>query len=119
MLINEKIAFLGSGPVHVKMWTNVKAVTNAIKDFTNDVRFPRNPSSTGVLDNFDSPYGMGGNNYGLLLWSYFVPPETGWYTFYSACDDVCQVFLSTTDQASDKKKIIDQKGWSNQYQFDK
>ena len=89
-----------------------------IDDLLNDVRFPNNPTSTGVLDNFDSPSSIG-NNYGILLWTYFKAPETGMYTFHSACDDTCQIFLSTNDQEADKQKIVDQKGWSRQYQFDK
>ena len=107
-----------NGPVHAKLWDNVKTKGYSINDFLSDVRFPNNPTSTGFLDNFDSPYDIG-DDYGLLLWTYFKAPESGMYTFYSACDDYCQIFLSTTDQEADKKKIIDQKGWASQYQWER
>ena len=109
--------FSEKGPVHAKLWTNVKLATKSIADILNDTRFPNNPSVSGFLDNFDSPYSMG-SRFGLQMWSYFVAPESGLYTFYSACDDVCQVFLSSTDREADKKMIIFQKGWSRQYKYD-
>ena len=93
------------------------SVHKNISDLINDVRFPNNPTSTGFLDNMDSPYLLG-EHYGILLWSHFAAPETGMYTFYAACDDYCQVFLSTSDQEKDKKKIIDVKGWTKQYKYD-
>jgi len=106
------------GPVHAKFWKDVKVSTSTIADLLNDTRFPSNPSSSGFLDNFDSPYSIG-SHYGLQMWSYFMAPETGQYIFHSACDDYCQVFLSTSDREADKKLIINQQGWSPQYKYDK
>lgn len=105
------------GKVHTKYWGNLVKTYQNISDLTKDVRFPNQPTSTGYLDNMDSPYLLG-EHYGILLWSYFAAPETGMYTFYAACDDACRVFLSTTDQEKDKKKIIDVKGWTQQYKYD-
>ena len=95
----------------------MKLQTKTIADLLNDTRFPNNPTYSGFLDNFDSPYSIG-YNYGVQLWTYFMAPESGLYTFYSACDDVCQVLLSSSDREEDKKMIINQKGWSRQYTYD-
>ena len=113
----ENLVLLEHGPVHVKFWKGVKVSTATIADLFNDTRFPSNPSSSGFLDNFDSPYSIG-NYYGLQMWSYFMAPETGQYVFHSACDDHCQVFLSPSDREADKKLIINQQGWSRQYKYD-
>ena len=114
----ENLLLLEQGPVHAKFWKDVKVSTSTIADLLNDTRFPSNPSSSGFLDNFDSPYSIG-SHYGLQMWSYFMAPETGQYIFHSACDDYCQVFLSTSDREADKKLIINQQGWSPQYKYDK
>eukprot|EP00795_Rhopilema_esculentum_P015280 gene15280-6491_t len=106
------------GPVHADVWFNLNFVNLRMTDFTSDTRFPSNPTTSGYLDNFDSPYSLG-SNYGLRLWSYFAAPESGMYTFYAACDDFCQIFLSPTVYEKDKKKIIDVQGWTSPYQYDK
>ncbi|XP_065054894.1 uncharacterized protein LOC135683537 isoform X1 [Rhopilema esculentum] len=116
--IQTVLSKIAHGPVHSKYWSGIAKVNNSIADLTNDDRFPSNPTYTGYLHNFDSPYGIG-NSYGLQLWSYFVAPETGMYTFYAACDNYCQVFLSPNTLEKDKRKIIDMKAVTSVYQYDK
>ena len=111
------LIILERGPVHVRFWKNIKLSSYTTDDLSNDSRFPNEPSSSGSLDNFDSPFDMG-KHFGLQMWSYFMAPETGKYIFYSACDDCCKVYLSTSDREADKKLIIDQKTWSPQYKYD-
>ena len=108
--------FSERGPVHANLWQNVMLATRSLAGFLNDWRFQHNATVIGSLDNFDSPYNIG-NNYALQMWSYFLAPEAGLYTFYSACDDMCQVFLSSTDRKEDKEMIIFQKGWTPQYDY--
>eukprot|EP00794_Sanderia_malayensis_P020639 gene20639-22674_t len=109
---------LARGPVHTKFWNSVKVAKWDMSDLTSDVRFPGNPTSKGRLDNFDSPYDLDGN-YGLQMVSYFVAPETGMYTFEMACDDFCQLFLSNSSASKDKVKIVDVRGWTSQYQYNR
>ncbi len=110
--------FLARGPVHTKFWDSVKVKDWKMTSLTSDVRFPNNPKSQGYIDNFDSPYALG-DNYGIQLITYFVAPESGFYTFEAACDDICQIFLSNSSLAKDKEKIIDVRGWTSLYQYDK
>lgn len=41
--------------------------------------------------------------------SFFIPPETGEYKFFSSCSKQCSVYLSDTREASNKNLIISQK----------
>ena len=82
----------------------------------SDARFPRTPTVSRRLDNFDS--GSIGSQYGLRLWSYFIAPQTGEYKFVAACDDACKVLLSTDATEANKKEII-HSDWTSQYQWNK
>ena len=109
-------SYIAHGPVHEKFFNSLNVSTKSLAALTTDVRFPNNPTSSGFLDNFDSPYEMG-DNYGVQLYSYFNAPETGLYTFFAACDDFCQIFLSNSSLEKDKKEIINVQGWTSRYQY--
>ncbi len=90
----------------------------AIDALYRDHRFPNEPSAKEVLAQFDAPTGVG-FQYGQLIWGWFIAPMDGEYTFFSSCDDECDVYLSP-DQGKDKiRKIISQSTWSGHNIWDK
>ncbi|EDO28260.1 predicted protein [Nematostella vectensis] len=55
----------------------------------------------------NEPFSMR-RQYGVRMRAYFLAPLTGSYTFYTTCDDSCQLFLSTDVNPKTKRMIIDQ-----------
>ena len=47
--------------------------------------------------------------YQKKITSFFIPPETGEYKFFSSCSKQCSVYLSDTREVSNKNLIISQK----------
>ncbi len=101
----------------MKYWGSLEMKKSTIEDLTSDVRFPNNPSRQGYTDNFEIPDCLG-NGFGAQLSSYFVAPETGLFTFFAACDDYCQVLLSSTSTLKkDAKTIISVGGYTYKYNY--
>lgn len=88
-----------------EQWSGINGT--AIKGLTLDPRFPNNATKRKYIENFFQNTFT--NNYGSRYRSYFLAKETGNYTFYTFCDDYCQVFLSSDVNPRNKRQIIDQK----------
>ena len=58
------------------------------------------------------PYYISGDYYGQRVRGWFLAPQTGRYTFYSSCDDDCEILLSKNDDPLNKKTILAQDDWS-------
>jgi hypothetical protein len=69
------------------------------------------PTSTGSIISFEAPPNAN-DNYGQRVRGYLTPPISGNYTFWIAGDDNVELYLSTTDQSSDKIKIAWHTGWT-------
>jgi len=95
----------GTGSVFSEQWSGIKG--KEIKDLTSDPRFPNNATKREYIQNFKKKTLL--ENYGSRYRSYFLAKETGNYTFYTFCDDHCQVFLSSDVSPRNKRLIIDQK----------
>ncbi|AMR32299.1 hypothetical protein A0256_13160 [Mucilaginibacter sp. PAMC 26640] len=77
---------------------------NKISDLTSNSNYPTKPSSMTKLTSFEAPLGVG-DNYGVRIRGYIVPPITGNYTFWLAADDAAELWLSTDSTVAAKKKI--------------
>ncbi len=66
---------------------------------------------SGVIPTFESGTNFA-DNYSNRVYGYFVPPTTGDYVFFLACDDDGDLFLSTDATAANKKLIAQESGWS-------
>jgi hypothetical protein len=78
---------------------------------TNNPAFPDNPSSAGVLDEFEAPQNAG-NNYGQRVRGFIEAPQTGNYIFWIASDDQSQLFLSTNEDPANKRPIASVSAWT-------
>ena len=81
-------------------------------------KFPNKPDKRDVRFNFDSSE-IQSDGFAQRMYGWFLPPLTGGYIFYTSCDDVCDLFLSSGADPSVKLKLVSQKQWSDHNQFDK
>ena len=69
-----------------------------------------------VEPNFDNPGGYG-DNYVTRISGWFIPPSNDNYTFFLACDDDSDLFLSTDETMANKRLIAQETVWSGMDQW--
>jgi len=70
---------------------------------------PASPDS--FLPTFEAPHDFA-DNYAERISGFFVPAVTGDYTFNISADDTADLFLSTDENAANKRMIGQQPGWN-------
>ena len=86
---------------------------NAVSDLTSNPAYPNSPTSEEVLTtSFDCPVDTL-DNYGQRLRALVIPPTTGAYRFWIACDDNGQLFLSTDSNPANKQLIARVNTWTS------
>ena len=101
----KSFVFVPGAALH-NMWENTTA--NSIAGLTNDTRFPSAPTWSSVVPMFEYPANGGseaGSNYGNELVTWFIPPTSGNYVFFTCSDDASSLYLSTDDNPANKKLI--------------
>jgi|GEM_PF-6162495 len=92
----------GSGSISARGYVNIPG--SLISDLTSNPTYPNGPSVVLQLDKFE--YGNNiGDNYGGRLRGYICAPQTGDYIFYIASDDQSELWLSTDQNPTNKRKI--------------
>lgn len=89
----------------------------SIASLTQLKDFPDKPADTGRLTRFEGPVNTI-DNYGSRIHGYIHPPQTGNYTFWVAADDQAELWLSTTDHAADKIRIVQLNRWTRSRDWD-
>ena len=106
------------GKIVREYWNNVTyLISPSITYLTIDSRYPNNPTSRDTLSEFRSS--NKGDTYGERAKGYIVPKESGVFTFYVTGDDNVDFYLSTTDNASNKRRICRISGLTGETQFNK
>lgn len=77
------------------------------------------PSSTTFIDSLDVPLNWNLANIGRRLRTYFLAPETGSYIFYLACDDVCELKLSTDEKLENLVTLINIKSYTDYMEWNR
>jgi hypothetical protein len=67
----------------------------AISALTSDPAYPNNPTGTELRDDFRGQFTNLYDTYGMRVYGWLIPPESGDYTFWIAANDVGQLLLST------------------------
>ena len=99
-------------------WNNITyLVSPSITYLTIDSRYPNNPTSRDTLTEFRSS--NKGDRYGERARGYIVPKESGVFTFYVTGDDNVDFYLSSTDNASNKRRICRINGLTGETEFNK
>ena len=86
--------------VLVERWANV----NDMEDLKASSQ--TRPSKDRFIQALDAPGDRSLQNTGLRLRAYFLAPQTGNYTFYLACDDSCELNLSTDERPENGVSLV-------------
>ena len=97
-------------------WFNITG--GAITDLTGNANYPDNPTGTELRDDFRGPFENQYDYYGMRVYGWLTPPQSGDYTFWVAGNDVGQLSLSTDADPANAKVIatspgIDPRDWAN------
>ena len=103
------------GSIYREWWDNVNGLN--VSDLTNNPNFPQNPSGTSKLLTFEEPRDFK-ENFGSRIQGYIYPPQTGYYTFWIAGDDSCQLWLSTDGTPENKRMIANTPAWTDFRKWD-
>lgn len=76
------------------------------------------PSTVAQLTSFEAPRNIA-DNYGSRIRGYVCVPSTGNYTFWIASDDTGELWLSTDENPSNKRRIAFVSGWTYSNQWTK
>ena len=100
------------GGLKKDVFLNIPASTPAsITPLTDSLRFPHKPDFVGSIGSFELPKDVG-NNYGVRVSGFLVPPKSGNYVFYLVSDDSSKLFLSTDESPDNKQMIASLIGWN-------
>jgi hypothetical protein len=91
----------------------------SVDDLLAHPRFPGQPSSRNVLQNFfEAPRDIG-DNYGQRIYGWLEAPATGNYTFWVSGDDNTRLFLSPSADPSAAALIAQVPGWTHPREWNK
>jgi hypothetical protein len=82
-----------------------------IADLTNNPAFPASPGVESIEPIFEAPTGFS-DNYGTRMRALLLPPVNGNYTFWISGDDNCALYLSTTENPSQRVAIATVNTWT-------
>ena len=86
-----------------------------VSALTGDPKFPDLYDVTLYRTNSTAPSNFG-NNYGLRLWGFFLPPTNRNYTFYLRSDDESELYLSSDANPANKLLVTRQSGAGKPYE---
>ncbi|XP_031566278.1 adhesion G protein-coupled receptor L2-like [Actinia tenebrosa] len=92
-----------NGPVYTEKWINIGGYK--IQNLTNHQKFPNRPDETYYVKSFHIT-NENVPDYGIRMRSYFLAPMTGNFTFNTACDDACMLFLSDGINPKNERRIL-------------
>ena len=85
-------------------WFDLSSVS--IGAVTGDPRYPNSPTGTELMDQFKGPFTNSDYaNYGVRVYGWLTPPESGDYTFWIAANDMGELWLSTDADPANAKLI--------------
>ncbi|MEA3226746.1 MAG: PA14 domain-containing protein, partial [Planctomycetota bacterium] len=100
----------GLGTAIMDRWENMSGVDiNTLKD---NAKFPNNPDVTETVDEFAWD-GADLSDYGARIEAWVYAPATGDYTFWLACDDNGELWVSPDDDSSNAVLVASIPGWTN------
>jgi hypothetical protein len=99
-----------------EIWRNVPG--SKVSDLRTNAYYPNDPSDIQIIENFDAPFDLD-RDYGTKVKGYFIPPETGPYTFFLAGSNAAELWLSENGQESGLKKIASFSSGSSHNQWNR
>ena len=99
-----------TGVVQAEFYTDIEGTL--VDDLLFEPKFPDDPDFTMFTPALETPSGWG-NNYGVRVTGWFVPPQTGQYVFLMASDDEGQFRLSTDATPGNLRWIAQEPQWND------
>jgi hypothetical protein len=90
-----------------QIWTGISG--NALSALTSDPRFPNNPTSSRMIEDFDTGWDTA-ENYGSRIRAMVTPPVSGNYNFYLASDNDGQLRFAAGANVSNAPVIASVSG---------
>lgn len=105
-----------AGEADYQVYTGISG--SSVSSLTSAAAYPDSPAETSVLSSLEGTYS--GSNYGSVITTTIVAPETGTYRFYIASDDESSLRLNASGPSpGGAVQIASVPGWTNPYQWDK
>ena len=90
---------------------------SVLADLVNNPKFPDSPDEVSFVTQFESPVNVA-DNYGQRLLGQLLPPLTGFYVFYIACNDQGALYLSPDANAENKTLIASVPSYTSLREWD-
>jgi hypothetical protein len=84
-----------------EIWTGLSG--NSLAGLTGNANYPNTPNVTRHAGTFQGCYPA--DNYGQKFSGYLMPTETGNHVFWTAADDISELWLSTDSNPANKVKV--------------
>ncbi|WP_460474346.1 Ig-like domain-containing protein, partial [Emticicia fontis] len=107
---------LGTGTITAQAWLNISG--SAVSNLISNSNYPNSPSYTTTLTSIEAPANIA-DNFGARILGYLAPEVTGTYYFWIASDDASELWLSTSESATNKVKIASQTSYTGVREWNK
>ncbi|MCW1885838.1 PA14 domain-containing protein [Luteolibacter flavescens] len=87
--------------VKQEIWTGLSG--NSLSSLTSNANYPNSPNVTLHAGTFQGAWPA--DNYGQKFSGYLVPTETGNHVFWTAADDISELWLSTDSNPANKVRV--------------
>jgi hypothetical protein len=77
-----------------------------VADLTSSPKYPDNADAVESFTSVTMENSPRGNNYGMRIRCFFVPPATDTYDFYVYADDQAEVFISTDESPANLQSLV-------------
>ena len=101
-----------SGSITREVWTNINIGS------LGELPLSKTPNTVTSLNSFEGPSNAG-DHYGQRIRGYVTAPVSGQYTFWIAGDDDAALYLSTSENPSDKRQIAHVDGYTGSREWTK
>lgn len=105
-----KNSYAQTGGILREVWTGISGTQ--ITSLTSHPKYPNTPDVTEIITTLEAPVNWA-QYYGTRIRGYLHPPVTGYYTFWIAGDDYCDLYLSADATEINKQKISEVPGWTS------
>ena len=100
---------LPTGVIQREFWLDV--AEGGLTSLTGHASFPNKPTGTGLLTRFEAPVNWN-EHFGARIRGYVHPPKTDDYVFWMSADGYAELWLSTSEDPSQKTRIVTMKRWT-------
>lgn len=107
---------VGEPGLNIEYWFGISGLK--VTDLTGSPDFPDNPSESAVISEFNIPANTG-NNYGVKIKGYIVPPATGDFYFWVSSDDYSELWISGNHNPENLSLIAFVHGWAGSAVYDR